>query len=190
MLISQDQPAKIMKTLSLLCSLGFLLCLSACAGKPQPPTPHSLLPQQPMQQQAPPQSLPPQRQPQQKQQKESPQKNTGIIGTWQWVLDNGSPVSQLFFIRYYANGKAASWPSPKDWSDSKGVSHGRYSVTNNILIIETGSAANNPKSQIEIQDQDMLVTTASGHQLVYRRVTPGIDPGKLPNGKPAGFAHQ
>lgn len=136
-----------------------------------------MLPQQPQPQQP----LP------QKQQPE--QKNTDIIGTWQWVLDDGTPVSQSFYVRYYSNGKVASWPSPKDWSDSKGVSYGRYSVVKNFLSLETSSGANTPKSRLQIADQEMLITTASGRQLGYRRVTPAPAPGKLPDGKPAGFAH-
>ncbi|MCD6050146.1 MAG: hypothetical protein K0Q55_1549 [Verrucomicrobia bacterium] len=174
------EPKETMKTLSLLCSLAFLLCLSACASKPQPPSPNSLLPQQSTQPQSPPQQLREQKQPQ--------QKNTAIIGTWQWVLDNGNPVSHLFYVRYYPNGKIASWPSPKDWSDSKGVSHGRYSVADGFLFLGTGSGANTAKSRAEIQGQELIVTTSTGQQLVYRRINPAIEPGKLANGSPAGFA--
>lgn len=167
-----------MKKLAYLCSLGFLLFLSACASKPQPPEPHSMLSQQPQFQQP----------LHEKQQQE--QKNTEIIGTWQWVVDNGAPVSQPFYVRYYSNGKIASWPSPKDMSDSKGVAHGRYSVTKKFLTLEIGSSANSSKSRLEIREQEMLITTAAGRQLGYCRVTPAITPGKLPDGKPAGFAQQ
>ena len=158
-----------MKKIARSCSLGFLLFLSACASKPQ---------QQPYLQQPVPKK------------EQEQQKNTDIIGTWQWVLDNGSPVSQPFYVRYHANGKIDSWPSLKDWSDAKGVAHGRYSTTKKFLTIETKSSANSSKSRLEIQDQTMLIITAAGRQLIYRRVTPDITPGKLPDGKPAGFAQK
>lgn len=173
---------RLMKKLACFCSLGLLLFLSACASKPDLPEPHSMLPQQPIQQPSPP--------PQRQQQKQPPEKNMDIVGTWQWVLDNGTPVNRPFYVRYYPNGKISSWPSPKNWSDSKGVSHGRYSVAKNFLTLEIGSSTNNPKSRLEIKDHEMLITTVTGHQLGYRRITPALTPGKLPDGKPAGFAQQ
>ncbi len=168
-----------MKPFALLFSLASLLVLSACASKPQPPSPDSRLSPQTTQSQTPP--------PQRQQQKQPPQKNTVIIGTWQWVLDDGNPVSQLLYVRYYPNGKIASWPSPKDWSDSKGVTHGRYSVADGSLVIATGSAANYSQSRAEIQGQELIITTSTGRQLVYSRVTPTIEPGKLADGSRAGF---
>lgn len=171
---------RLMKKLACLCSFGILLFLSACASKPGIPSPNSMLPQKPSIQQASPQK--------QTQSLQQPQKDADIVGTWQWVLDNGTPVNQPFYVRYYSNGKVSAWPSPKDLSDSKGVSNGRYSVARNLLTLETGPNANKTKSNLKIAGPDMLITTVTGQELGYRRVTPALTPGKLPDGKPAGFA--
>ena len=111
-----------------------------------------------------------------------------IIGTWRWVSVDGRRVEQPFYARYYPNGKAVTWPAPKSWSDSKGVSRGRYSVSNGYLVLETGSGPDNPKSRVRIQKDEMTLTTDEGHRLLYRRVIPPLEPGRLADGSPAGFA--
>ena len=117
-----------------------------------------------------------------------PSSDTGIIGTWRWVSVEGKQVPEPFYARYYPDGKAATWPAPQSWSDSKGVSRGRYSVVNGHLILETGSGADNPKSRVLIQKNQMTLTTHEGYRLIYRRVVPPIEPGKLEDGSAAGYA--
>ena len=92
-----------------------------------------------------------------------------------------------FYIRFYPNGKVSTWPAPQSWSDGKGVSRGRYSITQGYLILETGSGADNPKSRIQIQKEQMILTTDEGIRLIYRRIVPPIEPGKLEDGSAAGF---
>ena len=111
-----------------------------------------------------------------------------VVGTWHWLGVDGQRVPEPFYIRYYPNGKSASWPAPKSWSDTKGVSRGGYSIANGYLILETGRGADNPKSRIQIDKDLMTLTTDEGHRLIYRRLATPIEPGKLEDGSPAGFA--
>ncbi len=110
-----------------------------------------------------------------------------VVGTWRWVSVNGKRVPEPFYIRYYANGTLASWPAPKSWSDSKGVSRGHYAITNGFLVLKTGST-DSPKSRIQIQKDQMKFKTGEGVQLIYQRVLPTVEPGRLENGAPAGYA--
>jgi len=92
-------------------------------------------------------------------------------------------------MRFDPDDKAATWPAPQGWSDSKGVSRGRYSIANGFLVIETGSRSYNPKSRIRIEKDEMTLTTDEGHRLLYRRVIPPVEPGRLADGSAAGFQH-
>ncbi|HEV7927651.1 MAG TPA: lipocalin family protein [Verrucomicrobiae bacterium] len=109
---------------------------------------------------------------------------TAIVGTWQWVRVDRHKVTEPFFVRYYTNGTAATWPAPAGWSTTtNGVSQGRYHLDGDFLIIETGEGTNDPKSRIEMKgDELILVTTGDesdvGHRLIYRRVVPDLQPGK------------
>lgn len=114
--------------------------------------------------------------------------NADLIGTWRWVSVDGHRVPEPFYIRYYPNGKVASWPAPRNGSDAKGVSRGGYSIANGYLILKTGSGADDPRSRIQIQKDQMTLTTDEGHRVVYRRVLPAIAPGKLEDGSPACYA--
>jgi hypothetical protein len=111
-----------------------------------------------------------------------------ILGTWRWVSTDGHPVTQPFYVRYEANRQATTWPAPKGWADSKGVSRGRYYVAHGQLILESGAGQNNPKSHLRIKGHWMLLTTDEGHRLLYRRVDAPIEPGRLENGSRAGYA--
>jgi hypothetical protein len=114
--------------------------------------------------------------------------HTEIIGTWRWVSVSGRRIDQQFYARYSSDGKAVTWPAPKGWSDSEGVSRGRYSLSNGYLILAPDSGADAPKARIHIQNDQMTLTTDEGYQLVFRRIVPPVEPGRLADGSPAGFA--
>jgi hypothetical protein len=112
--------------------------------------------------------------------------NPELIGTWRWVSIDDRRIDQPFYARYYPNGKAATWPAPRSWSDSKGVSRGRYTVTNGTLVLKTDRGQDDPKTRIQIRGSGMTLTTDENHRLGYRRVVPNIEPGRLETGAPAG----
>jgi hypothetical protein len=49
--------------------------------------------------------------------------SSSIIGTWQWVRVDEQPITNPFFMRFYSNGTAATWPAPNGFSTTNGVSH-------------------------------------------------------------------
>ena len=102
-----------------------------------------------------------------------------IVGTWQWVRVDQQAVKEPFFVRYYADGKAATWPAPNGWSTTNGVSHGGYHLDGNFLVIETGEGTNDPKSQIQIRGNEMTLINDESNRLIYHRVVPDLQPGKF-----------
>jgi len=41
--------------------------------------------------------------------------SSSIIGTWQWVRIDQQEIKEPFFMRFYPDGRAVSWPAPTDW---------------------------------------------------------------------------
>jgi len=82
-------------------------------------------------------------------------------------------------VRYYADGTAATWPAPEGWSTTtNGVSHGRYHLEGEFLVLETGAGKDDPKSRMTITGDEMVLITDESNRLVYRRVVPDLEPGK------------
>ena len=109
--------------------------------------------------------------------------NASVVGTWQWAAVDQQPVKEPFFIRYYPDGKAATWPAPAGWSTTNGVSYGGYHLSGRFLVIETGAGTNDPKTQIHIKGNEMILINDESNRLTYRRVVPDLQPGKLPPGQ-------
>ena len=101
-----------------------------------------------------------------------------IVGTWRWLGVDGRAVDEPFYLRYDPDGTCASWPVPKDWPNAKGVSRGKYSVTKDTLILDTGRGKSDPKARLILKGNQMVVTTEDSHQLIYRRMIPALEPGK------------
>jgi hypothetical protein len=116
----------------------------------------------------------------------SPNKTTNsIVGTWQWVRVDKQAITEPFFIRYYTNGAAATWPAPDSWgTTTNGVSHGGYHLEGEFLVIETGAGKNDPKAKIEIRGDEMTVIGDETNHLIYHRVVPDLEPGKFLPGHP------
>jgi hypothetical protein len=110
-----------------------------------------------------------------------------IIGTWQWVRVDKQPVKDPFFVRYYTNGSAATWPAPDSWrTTTNGVSRGGYHLEGEFLVIETGAGTNDPKGKIEIKGDEMTVIGYdTTKHLIYHRVIPDLEPGKFLPGHPS-----
>jgi len=108
-----------------------------------------------------------------------------IVGTWQWVRVDQRAIKEPFFVRYYADGAAATWPAPAGWSTStNGVSRGGYHLVGEFLVIETGAGTNDPKTKIEIKGDEMTLISDESIRLIYHRVVPGLEPGKFLPGHP------
>lgn len=107
-------------------------------------------------------------------------KLSGLVGTWRWVQVDRQPIEHPFYIRYYVDGTALTWPAPAGWSTTNGVSHGRYHLHKKLLIVETGAGKADPKSVMEIRGSELVLVNEESNRLIYRRVIPDLEPGKVP----------
>jgi hypothetical protein len=100
-----------------------------------------------------------------------------VVGTWRFYSVNGHRWPQPFYVRIYANGKAATWPAPKDWNSETvhGVSHGGFLVKGGYLIW----AGADIRAKIAVKGDKFFLETEDGDHLVYRRVIPDLEPGKI-----------
>ena len=102
-----------------------------------------------------------------------------LVGTWRWISVDGRPMEGPFYVRYYSNGAAATWPAPKGWpTTTNGVSYGRYHLEGEFLLLETGAGKDDPKAHMEIRGDEMTLMNNESNRLVYRRVVPELAPGK------------
>jgi hypothetical protein len=109
-----------------------------------------------------------------------------IVGTWQWVKVDQQAIPYPFFMRFYSNGTAATWPAPDGFSTTNGVSRGGYHYDGAVLIVDTGAGTNNPKSQVEIKGDEMVMMTCDEtNRYIYHRVIPDLEPGKFLPGHPS-----
>lgn len=100
-----------------------------------------------------------------------------LVGTWRLVtmyepVDTPHEVKLLFFIRFYADGSAASWPTPDE-----PVSRGKYVFVNGRL-----SLPDVPGKSVEVHvtaEEMSYFTNEAGCK--YRRVTPDLTPGEFPH---------
>jgi len=115
-----------------------------------------------------------------------------LVGTWQFisVTDASGTVHQMnsypFFMRFYADGKCASWPVPKEEitspgafnTDAKRISRGVYKVEDGLLSLP--DAPDSGKTPLQITSEKMLYTTSEGDTCLYFRVQPDLEPGNFP----------
>jgi hypothetical protein len=111
--------------------------------------------------------------------------SNSIIGTWQWVRLDQQAVPNPFFMRFYTNGTAATWPAPGGFSTTNGVSRGGYHFEGALLVIETGAGKNDPKCKVEIRGDEMTVIGDETNRLSYHRIVPDLEPGKFLPGHPS-----
>lgn len=105
--------------------------------------------------------------------------HSGVVGTWKWISIDDRKVPEQFHVRYYTDGTAATWPAPEGWSTTtNGVSHGRYHLDGEYLVLETGRGKDDPKTKLEIRGDRMILVTDESIRLIYRRIVPDIEPGK------------
>jgi len=115
--------------------------------------------------------------------------DSSIVGTWKWTSANHHAIGYPFYIRYGTDAKMMTWPAPEGWSDSKGISHGTYSVANGTLTLYGDRSKEAvATSKIRVRQDQLIMTTEDGNQLVYQRVLAPVQPGKLEDGSPAGFS--
>jgi hypothetical protein len=116
-----------------------------------------------------------------------------LVGTWRLVSiaegANGE-VHQVndyvFIIRFYSDGKCASWPVPKEEiehpgdfnTDEKGVSRGLYKLEDGQLTLPDAQLSD--KVQLRLTRQKMWYWNSAGETCLYYRVQPDLEPGRLP----------
>jgi hypothetical protein len=106
-----------------------------------------------------------------------------LVGTWRWTTIGGHSVEmQPFYLRFYPDGRFAEWPAPKGWDEVHGVSHARYWVTNGVLMFSEGQKMDDVKIR-----HNRLYIGSGRDGWICRRIVPEPEPGRLENGKPAGY---
>ena len=106
--------------------------------------------------------------------------SSSIVGTWQWVRVDQQAIKEPFYVRYYPDGRAATWPAPAGWSTTtNGVSYGGYHLAGEFLVIETGAGTNDPKTQIKIRGNEMTLINDESNRLIYHRIVSDLQPGKF-----------
>ena len=101
---------------------------------------------------------------------------SGLVGTWRLVtMSEGEKVravSNPFFVRFYSDGTCASWPTPV-----APISRGLYTVTDGQLTLP--DAPHSDAVQLRLTDSKMWYWS-DRVGCVYHRVTPDLEPGRLP----------
>jgi len=111
--------------------------------------------------------------------------SSSIVGTWQWVRVDQQAIPYPFFMRFYSNGTAATWPALDGFSTTNGVSRGGYHFEGVYLVTETGAGTNDPKSKVEIKGDEMTMIGDETNRLIYHRIVPDLEPGKFLPGRPS-----
>ena len=106
----------------------------------------------------------------------TPAEQSPVVGTWRWIAVDQQPVTQPFHIRFYADGTAATWPATAGSSVTNGVSRGRYHLEE-FLVIETGSGKDDPRTQLLIKGNQMILINSESNRLYYLREIPDREPG-------------
>jgi hypothetical protein len=106
-------------------------------------------------------------------------KHPGLVGTWKWISMDQEIVKSPFYIRYYPDGAAATWPAPRGWSDTNGVSRGRYHLEGQFLVLETGQGKDDPRTRMKVTGDELVLVSNESNRLVYHRVVPDLEPGGL-----------
>ena len=89
----------------------------------------------------------------------------------------GEQITKPFYIRYYDTGIAASWPAPKGWAAPNGVSYGKYSIDDQVLIIHRGPDLDDIRVAItKLTDSKMMLGIDPSKKAVYKRITPDLKP--------------
>jgi hypothetical protein len=115
----------------------------------------------------------------------APKISSAIVGTWQWVSVDQLVITNPFFMKFYSNGLAATWPAPRGFALAKDVSFGRYHFEGAFLVTETGAGTNDPKVKIEIRGDEMTMINDATNRCVYHRIVPDLQPGKYLPGHPS-----
>jgi hypothetical protein len=80
-------------------------------------------------------------------------------------------------MRIYPDGKCATWPAPADWNSKTvhGVSHGKVALKGGYFILPGADV----RAKIALKGDKFFLETEDGDHLVYRRVIPDLEPGKM-----------
>jgi hypothetical protein len=104
-----------------------------------------------------------------------------LVGTWRWdsITEGASgtehTVTEAFFMRFYANGTLATWPTP--WHE---VSHGRFDVKDGKLVLLDLPTVGSKTIPMSIKNGKLTMVNEDGDAVVYHRILPNLDPGQLP----------
>jgi hypothetical protein len=102
-----------------------------------------------------------------------------LAGTWKWIsVKEGATgkidlIQMAFYMRFYADGTAASWPTPNG-----AVSRGVYALTNGRLSLPDAPLSDSV--QIRATHEKFWFWNKDGDTCLYYRVSPDLEPGKLP----------
>lgn len=93
-----------------------------------------------------------------------------LLGTWQWVRFDQQPVHAPFYIRFYSDGRAATWPVLRECV---------YHVEGKYLIIRTGTGHSNARVKLRLKGDRMIMIGSDTNRFLYHRVVPALRPGQF-----------
>ena len=116
-----------------------------------------------------------------------PDRLAPLLGTWRFTSVNGHPIDRPFYMQFAADGFATTWPAPKHWGDSKGISQGKYRVQGQRIYIDSGSGQPDLPARYQLKGDQLTIINDDGNRMLYRRLAQKLEPGLLENGKAAGY---
>jgi len=115
-----------------------------------------------------------------------------LIGTWKFVSVTEGATGKVhpsngwqFFMRFYPDGKFATWPVPKEEiyvpgafnTDANRVSRGLYKVEDGQLT--SPGWPNGTKAKLRVTAEKMWYWGSDGYEWLYYRVRPDLEPGQV-----------
>ena len=111
---------------------------------------------------------------------QSVSRHSEIVGTWRWVRADERIVTSPRYIRYYADGTCAWWPSIEAKFSTNGVTYTRYRLEGAVLDTDPDldSMTFHRYKLVKFRGDTMTVTGEESVQDVYERVVPDLEPGQ------------
>lgn len=93
-----------------------------------------------------------------------------LQGTWQWIRFDQTQVHDPFYIRFYSDGRAATWPALKERV---------YQIQGNHLIVRAGTGQNYARVKFQLKDNELTMIGPHTNRFIYHRVVPDLRPGQF-----------
>lgn len=97
-----------------------------------------------------------------------------LQGTWQWIRFDQAQVHDPFYIRFYSDGRAATWPALKEYV---------YQINGKFLMIGAGANQSHARVKFQLKGDELTMIDPHTNQFIYHRVVPDLLPGQFMPGQ-------